>query len=241
MTNKELEKKVDGLSDKFELLLDNLKQDGKTLNELIAMKEQPKELQRLEKGEWYFNNECGSKALICYHGNNSYGFGNRGEKWTDDYYADHTKAENYVKATTQEVGEAIKKETKNRLKARDTFKCLETGNIVTSTDGSFLYGSNSYCVSANNISAATGAVNSVFFKGGKWATIIENSFEIAGHKVEIDGENIKIGCQSFTKHSLGHLYDGCIACDIDSVLHREGGAPFVSMKELKELINYINK
>ena len=240
MTNKELEKKVDNLTDRFEALISSLTYGGKSISKLlphkenpIVEKEQPKE--EFEVGGWYKgleSDEDYKKTFVCYSDGACYGFSTSGN-WTTTFNnsGDFFIKNRCRKATTQEIETALIKEAKKRgFKEGVEIKSLLSGSVCRARSGEFGYNED-----YNTLSFFCTWI----FKDGEWSDVVENSFEIAGHKVEIDGGGkIVIGCQVFLKESLEKLYEACVECNITYIAH---GCHRFETENLKKIIDYINK
>ncbi len=231
MTNKELELRVIKLE--ASLL-------QKEISEGLTAKQQPKE--EFEVGVWYIHKDIrfSYNNLFFVTGKkkdryNYYGF--LSNDWVDkEYCVDSYLEEDMRKATHKEIETALIKEAKKRgFKEGVRFKCLSNINTTETFKGNFRY--------ENGTTLTCDSSGSTFnygciFEDGKWSEIIENSFEIAGHKVEIDGDTVKIGYQRLDKIRLQNLFDACIHCGIDYFHHNEDVK--INVDELGLLIDYIN-
>ena len=239
MTNKELEKKVIELEKKLsqlsaikdaESIFAYADKGVKATLELIA-EQQPKE--EFEVGAWYANNGM-PMSMVCYSGKGD-GYGTwSGSNWGNSWAID--QIDNWTKATPQEIETALISEAKKRgFKEGVRFKMGDVDyGYSFDSDRDFTYkGELMLGKSAN--------CGHIIFRDGKWATIIEDSFEIAGHKVEGCGDNIQIGCSATGWHIdieiIRELRNTLIDLNLDSVNHKDAGK--ISLKELMDLIAHV--
>ena len=240
MTNKELEKannQMLGMIKSLECRIKDFEhKEGKTIT--VSANSSTHDLGCKPKEEPQINNwymVC-DKFIINFqeYGNgNNYGFNARCE-WSVDL--GWHEGDSFRELTPQEIETALIKEAKKEFKIGCKIKYLdgEEGKLL---GHDFIYVDGAIYVSGSNKSPYC-----ELFKDGKWATIIQNSFEIAGHKVEIDkkANHVKIGCQSFFIPSLLNLYESCMACGINYIYHKEAVGIPLYIDDLKELIDYID-
>ncbi len=239
MTNKELELRVIKLEAALlqKELQGEINKRDRCGAKMYLEKEQPKE--EFEVGVWYvgIRNVTKERPMLLYCSNNN-GYGFYDGVWgnnlhTSPKYFSTYKGYNLRKATPQEIETALIKEAKKR-----GFKeGVRIQSLKFESNKPKLMSCNSRFEEQFELFMG----GSCLFSKGKWATIIENSFEIAGHKVEIDGDDIKIGCQTFNKSDLKALVTSSENCGIEYVYHEKASSIPIYLEELIELLDYINK
>lgn len=204
-----------------------LREENKLLKEQIELKKEliydedlsePKlEEPKLKVGKWYKLRD--NKLLSCWQGesNSPYGFGFSGT-WHNTLGSSSKKE--YIPATDKEVKSALISEAKKRGFNYCNWRFIN--GILHATNG---------CISAGWCRYDT------VFKNGEWIKI-ETKPTIAGYEMEVLENYVKFGCKEYLKKDVEELYYACGELEITSV-EIEGAD--VSMEQLKEIVEYLNK
>ena len=159
-------------------------------------------------------------------------------------YRDYKILSSYTPATDKEVEEALIKEAKRKYKVGDRFKCLENGEIsrISQLDRFHNSGNYSSRLWSDNVEAPTND-NSLLYKDGRWAEIIENKLELKGKDVKIEGNRTLINfaysfcadgeikkAQSFLKQ---HIYS-----QMQGKINRKDIILYNAMNYIKHLIKH---
>jgi hypothetical protein len=140
-------------------------------------------------------------------------------------------------ATSEEIKEALIKEAEKRgFKEGVMYKSADDGHpaVLKEDDG---------YISFNPDSLTDGWGGYVYYRG-QWAEIITDTVpEINGHKMEVEGPNVKFGCAEFSAKSLRHLHSSVKYFggnrSIKSVTLDSGVT--ITAEQINEIVEYLNK
>lgn len=241
MTNKEMQKEIKNLNEKIDKLIEQKDQvtlsNGRKDESFPWSVEQPKE--EFETNNWYILDD---KQLVFFtkiEGNDGFGFGFiTCSTWIDENDCSWDLKDLVVrKATPQEVGEALKNECIKLGIVKGTRVKSVTSGVNRSIDSKKLEYYEDYPECGEVVFANGTAV----YNKGKFAEIIEDSFEILGHEVKVNKTTVEIGCTGvFNIDDIIALHSLCEVMKIKYVSHEDQQGN-VRISELKELIDYINK